>query len=99
VKVSRRSRENLFGRGGARAFAFPFVVFAETGDVFFHLGFEFGKRGLADGGEMLAFVCGVKRAGGKSEIERETEFFGSRDHGKDTVKLDEVGIKTLEEFV
>jgi len=67
--------------------------------MFLHLGFEFGESRFADGGEMFAFVSGVKRAGGKSEIESETEFLGSRDHGKNTMKLNEVRIKTFKQFV
>ena len=67
--------------------------------MFFYLGFEFGEGGLADGGEMFAFVGGVERAGRKREIQGEAEFLGSRDHGKNTMKLNEIGIKTFQELV
>jgi len=60
--------QDLFGGCGAGAFAFPFVVFAEAGDVFFDLGFEFGEGGFANGGKMFAFVGGMKRTSGKGQI-------------------------------
>ena len=67
--------------------------------MFLHLDFKFGEGGFADGGEMFAFVGGVKRAGGKRKIQGEAEFLGSRDHGENTMKLNEIGIKTLQELV
>ena len=67
--------------------------------MFLHLDFKFGEGGFADGGEMFAFVGGVERAGRKGEIQGEAEFLGSRDHGENTMKLNEIGIKTLEKFI
>jgi len=74
-------------------------MFAETGEMFLHLDFKFGEGGFADGGEMFAFVCGVERARRKNEIQGEAEFLGSWDHGKNTMKLNEIGIKTFQELV
>ena len=64
-----------------------------------HLDFKFGEGGFANGGEMFAFVGGVERAARKREIQGEAEFLGSRDHGKNTVKLNEIGIKTFQKLV
>ena len=63
--------------------------------MFFDLSGEFGESGFANGGEMFTFVGGVKRAGGKREIQGEAEFLGSWDHGKNTVKLNQIGIETF----
>ena len=67
--------------------------------MFLHLDFKFRKGGFADGGQMFAFVRGVKRAGRKREIQGKAEFLGSWDHGKNTMKLNEIGIKAFQELV
>ncbi len=67
--------------------------------MLFYLDFQFGEGGFTDSGEVFTFVGGVKRAGGKREIQGEAEFFCSRDHGKNTMELNEIGIKTLEKFI
>ncbi len=66
--------------------------------MFFHLDFEIGERGFADVGKMDAFFGRMERATGKGEREREAEFLGSRDGGKNTMKLDEIGIKTFQQL-
>ena len=99
ANISWWLRQGFFGRSGAGAFTFPFVMFAETGEMFLHLDFKFGEGGFADGGEMFAFVGGVERAGRKGEIQGEAEFLGSRNDGKNTMKLNEIGIKTFQKLV
>ena len=47
----------------ARAFAFPFIFFAQLGLVFFDLGFEFAKGFLATGSHGCSRGGGVQRSG------------------------------------
>jgi hypothetical protein len=48
---------------GERAFAFPLVVFAQLGLVFFDLGFEFAEGFLATGSHGGPGAGGVQRSG------------------------------------
>jgi len=66
--------------------------------MLFQLSFEFGEGGFASGGEVLAFFRGMQRGGGKDEIQREAELFGSRQNGKNAVKLNEIGIITFQKL-
>ena len=86
-RPARVLRQGFFGRRGAGAFAAPFMMFAEAGEMFFDLGGEFGESGFANGGQMFAFVGCVKRAGREREIQCEAEFLGPRDQGKNAMKL------------
>src|SRR4029077_9380935 len=63
--------ESFRGHAGARAFAFPFVIFAEQGLMFFYLRFDLVESFFAAGAEVLAGCGGVERAGGKGEIQRQ----------------------------
>ena len=49
-------------------FAFPFVVFAEQGFVFFNLRFDFVESFLAARANMFAACGGVESSRGKGEI-------------------------------
>ena len=87
------------GEGGdAAAFGFEFVMFAEARDVLFYLDFEIREGRFADVGEMLAFFGCVERAAGKCQRKREAEFLGSRNSGKNTVKLDEIRVEAFQQF-
>ena len=66
--------------------------------MFFDLRAEFGERGLAGGGEMLALLGGMQRGRWKDEIQREAKLFGSRKNGKNTMKLNEIGIITFQKL-
>ena len=83
---------------GAGASAVPFVMFAEAGEMLFDLRAEFGERRFAGGGEMLALLGGMQRGRWKDEIQREAELFGPRKNGKNTMKLNEIGIITFQKF-
>ena len=78
------------------AFALPLVVFTKMSEMLFDLDAEVSESGFTGGGEMLAFLGCVERAGGKSQGKREAELFCSRQNGKYAVKLHEIGIKTFQ---
>jgi len=73
-------------------------MLAEAREMFFDLSGEFSESGFAGGGKMLAFFRGVERGGGQHEIQRKAELFGSRQNGKDTVKLNKIRIKTFQKL-
>lgn len=79
-------------RGDARvgALAFPFVIFAEQGFVFFYLRFKFAKGFLAAGEEMFIDSGSVKCSGGKSQIQCESVFIFAGKFCKYGVKLHEI---------
>jgi hypothetical protein len=51
--------------GGKRAFAAPFVVFAQLGLVFLNLGFQFAEGFLTAGSQGGSCAGGVQRSGGQ----------------------------------
>ena len=61
--------------------------------MFLELGFELGEGGFDGGTNVGGDPGGVKRAGGKRKIERESEFDFARVLSKAAVELDEVGGK------
>jgi hypothetical protein len=66
--LAQISGESLGAR--ERALAFPLVVFAQLGLVFFHLGFEFAEGFLATGPHGGPGAGGVQRAGWQRQIQR-----------------------------
>jgi hypothetical protein len=87
--------------GGARfgAAAFPFVVFAQAGLVFFHLRFDFVESLLADGAQMFIAGGGVKRARGQGEIQSECVFLGTRNLGKYSVQQDQIRLVSFQKCI
>jgi hypothetical protein len=79
-----------------RAFALPLVVFAQVGEVLFHLDSEIGESGFAGGGQVFTFAGGVERARRKRESQSKAVRFGAGQNGKNAVKLDEIGVITLQ---
>jgi hypothetical protein len=63
VALTKISGKSL--RATERALAFPLVVFAQLGLVFFHLGFEFAEGFLATGPHGGSGAGGVQRSGGQ----------------------------------
>lgn len=90
--------QDLFGGCGAGAFAAPFMMFAEAGEMFFDLSGELGESGFAGSGKMLAFFRGVERGGGEHEIQRQAELLCAWQNGKDAVKLNKIRIKTFQKL-
>jgi len=66
--------------------------------MFFDLSSKLGKGGFASGGKMLTFLRGVERDRWKHEIQREAKLLCARQHSKDAVKLDKIGIKTFQKL-
>ena len=62
------SGKGFGGDAGMGTFAFPFVVFAEQGFVFFYLRFDFVESFLAARANMFAGCGGVESSRGKGEI-------------------------------
>ena len=80
-------------------FAFPFVVVAQTGLVFFDLGFEFGEGFLASGADVFGGRSGVQRAGGQRQIQRKSVILSVLALRENAVELDEIGRVGFQQFV
>jgi len=91
-------RKNLSGAGLGAA-ALPFVIFAEAALVLLYLRFDFGEGFLADGAKVFIAGRGVKRAGGKREVQSQCVFFGAGDFGKYGVQQNKIGLITLQKRI
>jgi len=88
-----------FGGAGFGTAALPFVILAETALVLFNLPFNFRERLFADRAKVFIAGRGVKRSGGKREIQRECVFLGAGDFAKYCVKRNEIGLITFQEYI
>jgi hypothetical protein len=88
-----------FGGAGFGTAALPFVILAETALVLFNLPFNFRERLFADRAKVFIAGRGVKRSGGKREIQSECVRFGAGDFGKHRVQQDKIRLIGLQKRV
>ena len=72
-------------------FAFPFVVMAQAGLVFFDLGFQFRESFFAGGANVVGGRAGVNRSGGQRQIQRKSVILSVLALREDAMKLYEIG--------
>jgi hypothetical protein len=93
------SRKGFGGNSFTRAFAFPFVVFAKQGFVFFHLRFDFVEGFFAAGAEVFAGCGRVQCSGGESEIQGKCVPFFAWQFGKYGVQLHKIRLVGFQKYV
>ena len=78
-------------------FAFPFVIVAQAGLVFFDLGFEFGESFFAAGADVFGGSRGVNLSRGQRQIQRKSVILSVLALRENSVKHDEIGIVSFEQ--
>ena len=80
-------------------FAFPFVVMAQAGLVFFDLRFQFRESFFAGGANVVGGRGGVNRSGGQRQIQRKSVILSVLALREDAMKLYEIGSVRFQQFV